>query len=92
MEKYIYSKQLLKQKSMSLGGNSIGASFDNGLRGRLPRDCASDLNESFQDGVLFNLRAVIVHSGGIHSGKQNCNFIYMGEGWQLYSFKPTLPL
>jgi len=68
MEKYIYSKQLLKQKSMSLGGNSIGASFDNGLRGRLPRDCASDLNESFQDGVLFNLRAVIVHSGGIHSG------------------------
>jgi len=90
MEKYIYSRQLIKQKSMSStsplisqnGGVRIqngdvgiqygGISKQNGggLNGSLTYSSTSLIQEPqvYQTGVLYNLRAVIVHSGGIHSG------------------------
>jgi len=54
MDKYVYSTQLIKQKSINnlFGGGKVGSSTD------LP-SCT---------GGLYSLRAVIVHSGGVDSG------------------------
>jgi len=54
MDKYLYSTQLCKQRSIhKLGGGGGGVRSPLG---------------GVTSGGLYNLRAVIVHSGGIHSG------------------------
>eukprot|EP00088_Acartia_fossae_P027571 TRINITY_DN28307_c0_g1_i6.p1 TRINITY_DN28307_c0_g1~~TRINITY_DN28307_c0_g1_i6.p1 ORF type:complete len:502 (+),score=76.40 TRINITY_DN28307_c0_g1_i6:76-1581(+) len=73
MDKYIYSRQLLKQKSLSgasnmslKGGNA--SNMMSGDLGSLSSPSSDFAANNFQTGVLYNLRAVIVHSGGINSG------------------------
>lgn len=80
MEKYIYSRQLIKQKSMVNASSFVGGfNGDSGglnggigsLNGGLSYTSTSlqeHQQQVYQTGVLYNLRAVIVHSGGIHSG------------------------
>jgi len=79
MDKYVYSRQLIKQKSMSAassaaagaamlaGSNGAARSYTTDLAGKSPQQQVYQAGGG-GGGVLYNLRAVIVHSGGINSG------------------------
>ena len=81
----MYSRQLIKQKSMSAASSAAGAAMLAGSNGtaRSYTDLAgkSPQQQVYQSGggggVLYNLRAVIVHSGGIHSGFNNMGYILL---------------